>query len=567
MNDRGNRRRHILYRANHTVDHARNAADHALDHILAPLAELFRQALQIGDGLLHHSLHAATDKARHILDAAAHQLNDLAAQLQPVEGGPHIHNCLYDLRQIRRQCRDRLDKPLPQRDDQLHARRQQLRCVVVDDARNVRHNARQIHDHRRQSVHQPGCQIQNELDARIHQLPGILAQAAGKVRHNRQGLRQKLGDAGHKAVPQLAQQGRAGLQKLRPDIGGQVGKYHRQTLRQPRNAVLLHTLGQCLQVAARQRHGLAQSPAHGIKQRRAQILGVGFHAVQLVGHRVGHRVIGRLCRAAVGLHLLQHTVELVRAGACQRQCARTGLHAAPQSRKLRCVAAHAVVQHLQHIAQALAVGVQFGKALAGLLLQDFAHARAGVAQLVQHRLCIGRGLRRSDTVGRHDGQPAGQVLHAHVVGSCQRYDPAHAARQLVNAGLAQILGRQQHIRNMSRLVRAFAVSVQCRCQDVHRRCGGCKASRCQHGRLPGKGHGVAGVLPGADGLIGRLGDLIRADVHITGHLQHLTAQAFQRHFRRVGDRAHLGHGALKRSAAGKGALQHLADARRRHNRC
>ena len=118
---------------------------------------------------------------------------------------------------------------------------------------------------------------------------------------------------------------------------------------------------------------------------------------------------------------------------------------------------------------------------------------------------------------------------------------------------------------MSRLVRTLAVSVQRRRQDVHRRGAGCKARRCQHGRLPGKGHGVAGVLSGADGLIGRLGDLIRADVHVTGHLQHLTAQALQRHLGRVGNRAHLGHGALKRSAAGKGALQHLADARRRHD--
>lgn len=120
---------------------------------------------------------------------------------------------------------------------------------------------------------------------------------------------------------------------------------------------------------------------------------------------------------------------------------------------------------------------------------------------------------------------------------------------------------------MSRLVRAFAVSIQCRRQDVHRRGAGRKACRCQHGRLPGKRHCVAGVLSGADGLIGRLGDLIRANVHITGHLQYLAAQALQRHLGRVGNRADLSHGTLKRSAAGKGALQHLADARRHHDLC
>ena len=47
---------------------------------------------------------------------------------------------------------------------------------------------------------------------------------------------------------------------------------------------------------------------------------------------------------------------------------RASFHAGPQTGKGGAIIANAVIQHLQHIAQALAVSTQLGKALAGLLL-------------------------------------------------------------------------------------------------------------------------------------------------------------------------------------------------------
>ena len=258
------------------------------------------------------------------------------------------------------------------------------------------------------------------------------------------------------------------MQQLRPYVGGQVGKNAAQPFRQPRKAAAGKALLQGLQVAAGQRHRFPNLAADRIKQRNAQVLGVGFQAFHPVGHRVGHRGVGRLGRTAAVLHLGQHIVELLRAGVRQRKRTRASLHAGPQRRKLGGIAAHAVIQHLQHVAQALTAVHQLGKALAGLFLQNLAHGRAGVAQLVQHAFGVGGGLGGSNTVGRHNGQPAGQVFYVHLVGCRQRDDPAHAGRQLVYAGFAQVLGGQQHVRNMPRLVGFQAVGVQGGRQDIDR---------------------------------------------------------------------------------------------------
>ena len=279
-------------------------------------------------------------------------------------------------------------------------------------------------------------------------------------------------------------------------------------------------------------------------------------------HGVGHRGVGRLGQVAVRLHLAQHVVELFRAGIRKRQCAGARLHAAPQPRKSGAVAIHAVVQGLQHIPQGCAAVHQLGKALAGLALQNFADRRPGVAQLVQHRLGVGRCLRRGNAVGRHDCQPAGQVLQTDIVGRRQRDDLAHAAGQLVHAGFAKILRSQQHVGHVPGLVSAQAVGVQRRGQDIHRRCARRKARRCQHGRLPRKCYRVPGGLARTDGLVGCLGNVGGPHAHRVGYLHDLALQRIQRYRRRVGDRAYLGKRRLKLGAAGKGAFQHRTDARR-----
>ena len=315
-----------------------------------------------------------------------------------------------------------------QHTDQLYPRFQQLGRVVVDDACNIGHNAGYVGDHGRQAVDKPLCHVQDELDAGVYQLPRIGPQPAGQVGRNGQRLCQQLRDARNHSLPQLGHQIDAALQQLRPYVGGQVCENAAQPLGQTGKAAAGKAIRKGLQVAAGQAHSCAQLAADRIKQRNAQVGSVGFQALHPVGHRVGHGGVGRLGRTAAVLHLGQHIVELLRAGVRQRECTRTGFHAGPQRRKLGGIAAHAVIQHLQHIAQALAAIHQFSKALAGLFLQDLAHGRAGVAQLVQHGLGIGGGLGGSNTVGRHNGQAAGQVFHVHLVGCRQRDDPAHAGR-------------------------------------------------------------------------------------------------------------------------------------------
>ena len=87
-------------------------------------------------------------------DTVAEKRDDFSAQVDPVERRDDVHNGLDDLRQVGDQRRDRVDKPLAQRDNQLDARHQQFRRIVVDDARNVGHDARDVLDHRRQPIHQ-----------------------------------------------------------------------------------------------------------------------------------------------------------------------------------------------------------------------------------------------------------------------------------------------------------------------------------------------------------------------------------------------------------------------------
>ena len=83
---------------------------------------------------------------------------------------------------------------------------------------------------------------------------------------------------------------------------------------------------------------------------------------------VRHGLVGGVGRSGTVHHLGQHAVEFIRAAGHQGKGTRASFHAGPQTGKGSAIIAHAVIQHLQHIAQALAVSTQLGKALAGLLL-------------------------------------------------------------------------------------------------------------------------------------------------------------------------------------------------------
>ena len=118
---------------------------------------------------------------------------------------------------------------------------------------------------------------------------------------------------------------------------------------------------------------------------------------------------------------------------------------------------------------------------------------------------------------------------------------------------------------MPRFVGTQAVGVQ-RCgQDVDRRGTAGKARSSQLGGLPRKGYGIAGILPGADSLIGRLGQIARRNAHRAGKVSDLLFQLPDGYFGGVGNGSHLGNRRLKGAALGKGGLQHLADARSGHH--
>lgn len=117
------------------------------------------------------------------------------------------------------------------------------------------------------------------------------------------------------------------------------------------------------------------------------------------------------------------------------------------------------------------------------------------------------------------------------------------------------------------LVGTQAVGVQRRGQDVDRRGTAGKARNSQLGGLPRKGHGIAGILPGTDGLVGGLGQVACRNTHRAGQVRNLFFQLPNGHFGGIGNGSHLGNRRLKGAALGKGGLQHLADARRRQGSC
>ena len=171
---------------------------------------------------------------------------------------------------------------------------------------------------------------------------------------------------------------------------------------------------------------LAQIVVQRIKQLNAEVACSSLQTFHVVLESPCHGFVGSFGRTGAVYHLCEDAVELVSTAGCQRQSAGARFHAGPQACKGRAVSVYAVVKNLQHIAQTLAIGIQLSKTLAGLLLQNFADGRTGVAQLIEHGLGISGSFRCGDTVGRHDSQTAGQIFNADPVGRSQRDDTAHA---------------------------------------------------------------------------------------------------------------------------------------------
>ena len=90
------------------------AADKALNEILAPLHSLpgqgFYPADRAGDALLHGLRH----RRRHAFDAAGQPLQDVLPEVEPVEGGDHRDDSLHDLAHILDDERDAVDKAFAQ---------------------------------------------------------------------------------------------------------------------------------------------------------------------------------------------------------------------------------------------------------------------------------------------------------------------------------------------------------------------------------------------------------------------------------------------------------------------
>ena len=392
--------------------------------------------------------------------------------------------------------------------------------MVAEVVRQLRNDAGRADDQLRQVVN----------DA-LHQRAQHFARS---VQHGRHGVGQALGQLSDDLHTGLHQPGQL-LGNARRQIGDDLAC----GLQHGFGAALVQSRCQLSDDVGTPLRSLRQGRFQRIKQADTEVFCGRLQGVHLVLEGVRHGLVGGLGRACAVLHLAEHIVEMICTAGCQRQSAGACFYAGPQARERGAAAANALVKDLQHVAQALALGVQLGKALAGLLLQNFADGGARVAQLIEHGLGVGGGFCRGNTVGGHDGQSAGKVLHADVVGCGQRDDLAHAGGQLVHAGFAQILGRQQDVRHMGGLIGAQAVSVQGGGQDIHGGRRGGKTCSGQLGGLPSKGNGVCRILTGADGLISRFGDVRGSNAHIAGCAEDLLLQLIHRHSARVCNGADL----------------------------
>ena len=253
------------------------------------------------------------DKSPARGDAVPDTVNDEFADVQPAERREYVKNRFADLRDVGDNGRNCIKQAFAQSLNQVHARHQELGCVVVDDARDIRDDAGQVLDQRRQTVCDALCQVQNKLNAGVYDLADVLTQAAGKICGDGHRLRQQVGDAGFQALAQLGDHLNAGGHQLGQCFAQalhqrtQHRSCYRQNLRCSFHDTIrqlsddlhagLHQTGQLLGDAGRQiGDDLSGSGQHGFRPALGQGGGEGTDALDAVVAQIGQR----------GLHLVVH---------------------------------------------------------------------------------------------------------------------------------------------------------------------------------------------------------------------------------------------------------------------
>ncbi len=165
----------------------------------APVADNITEILcQIESGL--------PDIGHHAHDPVFNAGDNGIAEIQPVECCDGVHNGRDDPGQVLHQHGNAIDQTFCQLSDQRRGRTQQLRRVVVDDARDVGHDQRHVGDQYGQAVDETVRQALDQRETGIHQLPRIFPQAAGKGNKHSQCLFKKLRDCLLHAIGQAADQ-------------------------------------------------------------------------------------------------------------------------------------------------------------------------------------------------------------------------------------------------------------------------------------------------------------------------------------------------------------------------
>ena len=187
------------------------AADKALNEILAPLHSLRRKIFDPCDGVGKAALECVEQLAAHALDPVAEAFQNVCTEVQPVKGRDDGDDGLHDFSRILDDEGNALDKPLAQRHDQADRSRQNLGGVVIDKARDVDDNIRDIGEQFRQTIDQSVCDAEDEVDTRRNKVAEVFPQLIREGQDGGQGRGQKLRDALRKAGCEVLQQLRAGL--------------------------------------------------------------------------------------------------------------------------------------------------------------------------------------------------------------------------------------------------------------------------------------------------------------------------------------------------------------------
>ena len=311
--------------AQHVLDGAYHAVDFALDCGHQRVPHLGDAVQQAGDDVLADVaplIHTAVPHAGELCDAG--------------EGGFA-------------QVLDAADDAVYQSGQQGRATVQQIWQMGDQRGRELGNQLRRCCDQLGQVVGDADDELFQQLDAGIEDLVLMVSQILHQLGDDLRCCRCQSGDHLNNTC-------------------GQVFQNSAGCVQHGRRAALIQSARQGIQAIGAPVGGFLQARLHGLEQVDAQVFCRCLEAFYAVLEGVRHGLVGGVGRSGTVHHLGQHAVEFVRAARCQRKSTGTGFHAGPQPGKGGAVVAHAVVQDLQHIAKALAVSTQLGKALAGLLL-------------------------------------------------------------------------------------------------------------------------------------------------------------------------------------------------------